>query len=336
MAKGNANNVPTRYDSSCLARGEGGGGRFPHTFMGFSRATREELARIMPERRCCQLAELAGLAYVDGTMTAQGYDVAVGQAAAARTVYLLFKQLFQPYMEIKVRHRARFARHNIYIVRIPHQPQLEKIYGSLVGVQHRYGEGRWGRACCRRSFLRGIYLGRGSLTNPRKHYHLEIVTDSFQQAAVVQSCMETFGLTPGVVQRKKHVALYLKDGEQISQFLNLLGGHTALLRLESVRVVKGMRNQVNRLVNCETANMDKTLEAALHQIENIRLIDATEGLESLSPDLQEVAGLRLQYPYASLKELGQYLDPPLSKSGVNHRFRKIRQIAEELRGEVAK
>lgn len=299
--------------------------------MGFSRATRDELARIMPERRCCQLAELAGLAYVDGIMTPQGYDVVVGEAAAARTVYLLFKQLYQPYMEIKVRHRARFSKHNAYVVRISPQPQLEKIYRSLKGVEYRYAQGRWGRSCCRRAFLRGVYLGRGSLTNPRKQYHLEIVTDSFQQAAVVQSCMETFGLSPGVVQRKRHVTLYLKDGGQISQFLNLLGGHTALLRLENVRVVKGMRNQVNRLVNCETANMDKTLEASLRQVENIRLIQAKAGLDSLSKDLREVALLRLEYPYSSLKELGQALDPPLSKSGVNHRFRKLEEIAEDLR-----
>lgn len=327
VAKGNPNSDGMLLEL-IWERGEWG---FSPHLMGFSRATRDELARIMPERRCCQLAELAGLAYVDGNMTSEGYDVVVGQAAAARTVYLLFKQLYQPYMEIKVRPQSRLSKHNLYMIRIPRQPQLETICNSLKGVQRRYALGRWGRACCRRAFLRGVYLGRGSLTNPRKTYHLEIVFDSFQQAAVVQSCMETFGLTPGVVQRKNHVTLYLKDGSQISQFLNLLGGHTALLRLESVRVVKGMRNQVNRLVNCETANMDKTLDASLRQVENIRMIEDKVGLESLSLDLQEVARLRLEYPYASLRELGEALDPPLSKSGVNHRFRKLEEIAEELR-----
>ncbi|NLJ25732.1 MAG: DNA-binding protein WhiA [Firmicutes bacterium] len=306
-------------------------GWLPHVIMGFSRATREELARIIPERSCCQLAELAGLAFVDGTMTPQGYDVTVGQAAAARTVYLLFKQLYQPYMEIKVRHRARFSKHSIYVIRIPQQPSLEMICTNLQSVQSRYAEGDWGRDCCRRAFLRGVYLGRGSLTNPRKTYHLEIVIDSFQQAAIIQGCMETFDLTCGVIKRKNHVALYLKDGEQIAKLLTLLGGHTALLRLESVRVAKGMRNQVNRLVNCETANMDKTLEAAMRQIENIRLIEEKAGLESLPKELKEIAMIRLEYPYASLKELGQSLDPPLSKSGVNHRFRKLEVFAEELR-----
>jgi len=180
-----------------------------------------------------------------------------------------------------------------------------------------------------------VYICRGSLTNPRKNYHLEIVTDSFQQAAIIQGIMETFDLAPGVVQRKKHVTLYMKDGEQISKLLNLLGGHSAVLQLENVRVVKGVRNQINRLVNCETANMDKTLEAAFRQVENIKLIMASGRFASLSPELKEMAGLRLQYPYASLKELGELLDPPLSKSGVNHRFRKLDVIAEEIRKEHA-
>lgn len=299
--------------------------------MGFSRTTRDELARIMPERRCCQLAELAGLAYVDGTLTGSGYDVVAGQAAAARKVYRLFKQLYQPQMEVKVRHGARFSKHHVYIVRIPHQPGLERITKSLAGVQRRYSLGRWGRACCRRAFLRGVYLGRGSATDPSKNYHLEIITDTFRQAALVQSCTETFGLSPGVVRRKNRVTLYFKDAGLIGQFLSLLGAHTAVLRLESVRVVKEMRNQANRLVNCETANLDKTLEASLRQVENIRLIERKMGLESLTRDLKEISRLRLQYPYASLKELGQLLDAPLSKSGVNHRLRKLDDIADELR-----
>ncbi len=301
--------------------------------MGFSRGIRDELARIMPERRCCQLAELAGLAYVDGLIVADGYEVVAGQAAAARKVYTLFKQLYQPYLEIKVRRRAQFNKHHIYVVRIPQQPGLVRITKSLEGVQRRYLRGRWGRACCRRAFLRGIYLGRGSATNPNKNYHLEIVTDTFQQAALVQSCMETFGISPGVVQRKRHVTVYLKDAGLIGQLLSLLGAHTALLKLESIRVLKEMRNQANRLVNCETANMDKTLDASLRQVENIRLIAETKGMDSLAPELQEIALFRLQYPYASLKELGTLLDPPLSKSGVNHRLRKIDRIADDLRGE---
>lgn len=293
------------------------------------------MARIMPERRCCQLAELAGLAYIDGTLTTQGYELIVGQAAAARMAFRLLKQLYQPYMEIRVRRRVRFSKHNVYTIRIPNQPRLHRIVGSLRGVHQRYSKERWGKPCCRKAFLRGVYICRGSLTNPRKNYHLEIVTDSFQQAAVIQSLMETFDLAPGVIQRKKHVALYFKDGQQISNLLNLLGGHTAVLNLENVRVVKGMRNQVNRLVNCETANMDKTLEAAFRQVENIKLIKDNGRFESLSQDLKEMANLRLQYPYASLKELGQLLDPPLSKSGVNHRFRKLDAIAEEIRKEKA-
>lgn len=299
--------------------------------MGFSRTTRDELARVMPERRCCQLAELAGLAYMDGTLTKNGYDVVAGQAAAARKVYLLFKQLYQPEMEVKVRHRARFGRQPVYIVGIPQQRKLERITKSLAGVERRYTLERWGKACCRRAFLRGVYLARGSVTEPSKNYHLEIITNTYSQAALVQGLTETLGLSPGVVRRKNHVTLYFKDGGQIGQFLGLLGAHTAVLKLESVRIMKDMRNQANRLVNCETANMDKTLEASLRQVENIHLIQEKVGLASLPPDLQEISKLRLEYPYASLKELGELLDVSLSKSGVNHRLRKLEAIADELR-----
>jgi len=285
----------------------------------------------MPEHRCCQLAELAGLAYIDGTLTTQGYELIVGQAAAARMAFRLLKQLYQPYTEIKVRRRVRFSKHNVYTIRIPNQPRLHRIVGSIRGVHQRYAKERWGKPCCRKAFLRGVYICRGSLTNPRKTYHLEIVTDSFQQAAVIQSIMETFGLTPGVVQRKKHVALYFKDGEQISNLLNLLGGYTAVLDLENVRVVKGMRNQVNRLVNCETANLNKTVNAAGRPLETIELIKNTVGLEQIPESLREIAMLRLKYPDASLKELGEMATPPLGRSGVNHRLRKLDKIAEKLR-----
>ena len=317
------------YSRYCRSR-VGGSGADP-TAMGFSRTVKDELARIMPKRRCCQLAELAGLAYVDGSLNHEGYEVVAGQAGAARKVYVLFKLLYQPKMEVKVRQSVGFGKQPVYTVQIPHQYKLQSIANSLAGVERRFAARRWGKACCRRAFLRGVYLGRGSCTEPSKNYHLEIVTNTFSQAALVQGCAETFGLSPGVVQRKNRVTVYFKDAEEIGQFLGHLGAHTAVLRLENVRVVKAMRNQANRLVNCETANMDKTLEASLRQLENIRLIQDKKGLKALSPELSEIALLRLEHPYATLKELGELSDGNLSKSGVNHRMRKLEKIADDLR-----
>lgn len=303
--------------------------------MEFSRTTRDELARIIPERRCCQLAELAGLVYVDGVEPAspdqKWRDVVLRQAAAARVVYLLFKKLYDPHIEVKVRQQARFHKHHVYVIRLPRQPHLKEMFRDLKGVQERYAQRRWGRTCCRKAFLRGVYLGRGSVTDPAKNYHLEIATDNLQQAEIIQNCINTFSLEARVIRRKRHAAVYLKDGEQIVELLSLMGAHTALLNLESVRVVKGMRNRVNRLVNCETANMDKVVSASMQQVENIELVRSRVGLSSLPPGLIEVARVRLNHPYASLKELGQMLKPPMSKSGVNHRLRKLGKIADSLR-----
>ena len=143
--------------------------------------------------------------------------------------------------------------------------------------------------------------------------------------------INSFGLNSKVIQRKNSFIIYIKEGEQIVDLLNIVGAHTSLLELENIRIMKEMRNNVNRLVNCETANLSKTVNAAVRQVESIKLIQSTIGLKRLPKNLQEVAELRLSYPDESLKELGEMLDPPVGKSGINHRLRKIEKIAEEIR-----
>lgn len=185
--------------------------------------------------------------------------------------------------------------------------------------------------CCKRAFIRGAFLAAGSMSDPNKAYHFEIVCGTLPQARQLQGIMNSFEVDAKIVARKKNQVVYVKEGEHIVDLLNVMEAHVALMNLENVRIVKEMRNSVNRQVNCETANISKTVNAAVRQIEDIQYIRDKVGLESLPDNLREIALLRLEYPDAALKELGTYLSPPVGKSGVNHRLRKISEMAEEMR-----
>lgn len=187
------------------------------------------------------------------------------------------------------------------------------------------------RACCKQAFMRGAFLACGSLTDPNKGYHLELVCENEQGAELIMYIMGELQLFPKRVTRKKYEVVYLKDGGAIVDFLNIIGAHNALMDMENVRILKDMRNSVNRRVNCETANINKTVSAAVKQIEDIRYIEETKGLKYLPEGLRKVAELRVDEPEMSLREIGEMLNPPVGKSGVNHRLRKISEIASELR-----
>jgi DNA-binding protein WhiA len=179
--------------------------------------------------------------------------------------------------------------------------------------------------------LRGAFLAAGSVTDPEKAYHLEIAVLSPSFAEKLQELMSFFSLDAKIVVRKKYQVVYLKEGSQIVDFLNVVEAHVALMEFENIRIVKEVRNTVNRQVNCETANIGKTVAAAAKQLEDIRYIEKNMGLRKLAVGLREIAELRLEYPDSSLQELGQMLDPPIGKSGVNHRLRKLGNIADDLR-----
>ena len=185
--------------------------------------------------------------------------------------------------------------------------------------------------CCKRAFLRGAFMASGSMSDPEKSYHFEIVCATLAKAEQIQRIMQCFDLDGKIVMRKKSYVVYLKEGSQIADVLNVMEAHMALMEFENVRILKDMRNTVNRKVNCETANINKTVSAAVKQIEDIRYIEETKGLEKLPEGLKDMALTRLTYPEASLKELGSLLNPPVGKSGVNHRLRKLSEMAEELR-----
>ena len=187
------------------------------------------------------------------------------------------------------------------------------------------------RNCCKQAFIRGAFLATGSLTDPEKGYHFEIVTGDERKAVQLQELIRSFQIDAKIVLRKKSHVVYVKEGAQIVDMLAIMEANVALMNLENIRILKEMRNSVNRKVNCETANINKTVNAAVKQIEDIRLIESTTGFHNLSEGLAEIAELRLQYPEATLKELGIMLNPQVGKSGVNHRLRKLSEIADELR-----
>ncbi|MCC8163119.1 MAG: DNA-binding protein WhiA, partial [Lachnospiraceae bacterium] len=209
--------------------------------------------------------------------------------------------------------------------------QLMDPDGNMDGCMARIHSHLLRQSCCRCAFIRGAFLAAGSVSDPEKSYHFEIVCVDQEKAEEIRSVLDGFGIDAKIVLRKRHFVVYVKEGSQIVDLLGLTGAHVSLMQLENVRIVKEVRNSVNRKVNCETANLNKTVSAAVRQIEDIQYIDQRVGLKHLSGGLSETAGLRLEYPDASLKELGDMLDPPVGKSGVNHRLRRLSMMAERLR-----
>ena len=306
--------------------------------MSFSSTTKSELARIIPLKKCCCEAELVSFWQVNGAgVSGSGKKRALKfnseNAAVARKIFRLAKGLLGTKPRIYVSKRSSFKKNNIYTVYAPVGAGMADegsiaSFGQCCTVGHP-GSGM--ESCCRKSYLRGSFLAGGSIANPHRTYHMEVTVPGSMLADMLVNLMRAYGLKPGITLRKTLHIVYLKESEQIAHFLNIVGAHSALLQFENIRIYKGMRNRVNRLVNCETANMNKSINAALEQIENIRLIQAYMGLGKLPKNLRLIAALRLENPEASLKELGEMLDPPIGKSGVNHRMRKIEEVAERFR-----
>lgn len=308
--------------------------------MSFAATTKKELTQIEQEQ-CCQRAELTALVRMNGSLTINKQlvlDVTTENAAIARRIYTLIKSLYpNAFMELLVRKKMRLKKNNVYLIRLKNVAQqlLEDLYileeGFMISkaINHKLFKD----SCCKRAYLRGAFLAGGSVNHPEtSSYHLEIYSLYEEHNNSLCDLLNEYGLNAKTLERKKGFITYLKESEKITEFLNIIGAHQALLFFEDVRIMKDMRNSVNRLVNCETANLNKTVGAALRQVENIRYIDREIGLDRLPPKLREVAEMRMLHQDVTLKELGEMLESgKVSKSGVNHRLRKIDQIAEKLR-----
>lgn len=285
-------------------------------------------------------AELAALIRLNGTIQQQNEKMIVTvqteNAAIARRIYSLLKDLFDLPLEVSVRRRMKLKKNNVYFIRLAKDAQnvlreLDILEAMVDGVNLPLAIKENEQKV--RSYLRGAFLARGSVNSPEtSSYHLEIHSNNEVLNQDNFDLMEIFDLNPKVHERKNGGYMtYLKEAEKIADFLGIIGANNSLFRFEDIRIVRDMRNSVNRLVNCEQANLNKTVDAATRQIEAILLIDEKIGLEKVDEKTKEIAQTRLDHPEASLKELGELVPgKALSKSAANHRMRKIMQMAEEL------
>lgn len=308
----------------------------------YSSEVKNELTRVVGEDFCCQAAELAALFRMGGAMSIGGQmqlgiNFVTENAALARKVLNLIKGKFELKTEVMVSRSRRLKKNNRYMIKVVPAPEVVDLLAAL-GIMRHDG---WNHGddtaiceseCCKRAYLRGAFLGGGSVNRPEGEYHLEMVTENRPFAHTLVTMMEHFGFTAGQTERKKDCMIYLKDGDEIMRFLRLIGVEEAMQSFEQVRHVKNVRNQVNRLVNCETANLNKTVMAASRQVAHIKRIDKYIGLEKLAPNLREAAHLRLTHPEAPLQELVDLTGGAVSKSGMNHRLRKLEKLAQELPG----
>ncbi|MHB1341957.1 MAG: DNA-binding protein WhiA [Coriobacteriia bacterium] len=305
--------------------------------MSFTAEVKDELSRVESRRKCCPRAELSALVRVEGTLHYSGnerfrLEIATETAPVARKVIKLLHGLYDLSTELTVR-RSVLHKSNNYLITAPNQPRLAEALADLgiLDPEHApvHGIPAWlvKRDCCAISYLRGAFLGGGFVADPHGDFHFELTAENEQIAEDLTSLMGRFDMSARVTQRRGTYAVYLKGAEPIVTFLALVGAHRALLRTEDVRIIKGMRNDVNRLVNAETANLQKSADAAMAQIEAIRRLADSRGLDNLPPALRELAELRLENPDASLRELGELAEPPLSKSAVYHRIRRLEELA---------
>ncbi|NBH84326.1 DNA-binding protein WhiA [bacterium C-53] len=307
--------------------------------MSFSREVKEELALHVSPSRHCQIAELSAIIMMCGKMhhDQKGGTRIIVQTenmTVARKYFTLLRKTFNIYTDVCVRTSKLSSKTRTYLLVLNEKEDVEKLIGALKLDRNSGNVSTLitGKSCCKRAFIRGVFLTTGSISDPEKFYHFEIVCDTSVQAEAVQTLINSFGIDSKIVPRKKHYVVYIKEGAQIVDMLNIMEAHVSLMKLENLRIVKEMRNSVNRRVNCETANIHKTVSAAVKQLEDIRYIKEKNGFSELSEGLLEMAELRLHNPDATLKELGEMADPPVGKSGVNHRLRKLSEYAEKLRG----
>jgi len=310
--------------------------------MSFAADTKNELARFETEKKCCMLAEMAGFIRACGSVKLSGSGkitilIHSENHQAAKRYKKLIRDYFNIDADFEAGHGEDPGKSRSYTLLIPPEGKSEQILRETGILKVREGlnyisdgiyEGLIKTKCCKKAYLRGAFLGAGTVSNPERGYHIEFLCNTETLAADIKKLINSFiDLNAKMVQRKKRFIIYVKESGQIVDILNIMGAHSHLLVFENVKIVKEMRNKANRVRNCDSANIDKALGAAERQIESIRKIESMKGLKSLPEKLHEVAALRLKNPEASLAELAVLMDPPLKKSGINNRLKKIEEIA---------
>ena len=306
--------------------------------MSFSSGIREELSRLVPEEQDLKIAELsAALCFAGRLREEEGEPVltiSAERVSPVRKYFTLLKKAIKIEDSLFVLKRG-----SAYTAELNGREPVEEVFGACRLLKREGGrlflrsrgllidDGR------RRAFLRGAFLACGTVSDPEKSYHLEFVCPDEEKAELLRSLLQGLGMDPGVVTRKRSEVVYLKGSDDIVDLLGAMGAVSALMKMENVRILKEMRNSVNRQVNCETANLSKTVDASFRQVQDIEYLKEAGALDTLPEPLKEAALVRLANPEIPLKELGGLLPVPVGKSGMNHRLRKLSEYAEQLRGE---
>lgn len=308
--------------------------------MSFSSDVKEELKRKSDKAKHCQIAELAGLLAFSGKVRrARGGSwqlLFTTENRSAKEAYmdLLEKAFAIGEEELSLEKEGR----RVFTVRLVDEKLVKHVLMAIKWMDAKTGlivpvfvhDILIQREDDRKAFLRGAFLAAGSLTDPRKQYHMEIVCSFAADAKKLTEIFWFFHIEARTVHRKNSTVVYIKEAGQITDALNLMGAFVSQMDLTNVVIYKEVRNEVNRKVNCETANSNKTAVAAVRQIKAIEKIRDSVGIESLTPQLRAMAQARLENPELDLRSLGEALDPPVGKSGVNHRLRKLIEIADGL------
>ena len=308
--------------------------------MSFAAEVKEELTRVAPVCSHCDRALLAAIVRAEGSLHLEGggrmsLEVATDSASVARVVVRLLHGLYQLRTESTARRSVLHKTPN-FLIRVPFQPKLPEVLTDL-GVVAREGlelgvsPHLVKKQCCAAAYIRGIFLGSGFIANPRGDFHFEMTVENDQLANDLVAMLAARGIGAKVMKRRSSAIVYMKSGTAISEFLALVGAHQCALAMENERVIKSVRNDVNRRVNAELANQQKASQASVGQIVAIRTLVEHYGIDALPPALQEFIRLRVAHPDASLKELGEFADPPLSKSAMAHRVRRIEEMAAEIK-----
>jgi len=311
--------------------------------MSFASDTRSEIAREIPRDLCCAKTQLACSLLMTGGISFRGlgrYSVQfiTQEAVTARLYYRILKEFFDINCEIQTVRAAAFGGRSQYRLSLPEDVGMRLLQeldlldsASLFGIRPVPSENSVNYSCCKKAFLRSAFLSGGTLTNPEKSYQLEFPCPNEELATFVSELLTYFGIYAKIACRKVKYVVYLKRSEPITDALRLLGASAATMRYENILIGKEFGNRVNRQLNCDDSNINKVMRAAESQIDDIRLIDSEIGLDKLPRTLQEYAKVRVENPSVSLSALGELLDPPLGKSGVNSRMRRVQDIAEKLR-----
>ena len=307
--------------------------------MSFSSELKTELGKVYDSARHCRIAQLAAIVCFSGNIAedeSRGRFLAVSSEnpAAVLCAADLVKKLLDISCEVDTVRSSRNLKSfsvNVDLEKYPEIMETLKFVKTGGGEELPDISALTGKNCCKRAFLRGAFIAAGSISDPDKFYHFEIQCRNRYISESTAGIMNALSLAAKIITRQKHFVIYLKEIEQISDALGLMGARTSLLELENSRIMREMRGNINRRVNCETANINKAAQAAARQIEDILYLEKHMSLSSLPNGLDEIAKIRLEYPEATLSELGAYLEPPIGKSGVNHRLRKLSSIAEVLR-----